>query len=72
MWDYLTGDFDAALSAKKCLNRAVANIRPGSIIVFHDSTKCYKIMQDVLPAYLETLYEKGYKSQAITDQYLQQ
>ncbi len=70
MWDYLSGDFDRSLPAERCLSRAISNIRPGSIIVFHDSKKAFRTLQEVLPSYLKVLYKKGFKSKALTPELL--
>jgi hypothetical protein len=40
MWDVLS--FDANVSQEQCLANVLSNIRPGSILVFHDSLKAFK------------------------------
>ena len=36
------------------------NIKPGSIIVFHDSKKAFKNLEKALPVIFEKLKEKNY------------
>jgi peptidoglycan/xylan/chitin deacetylase (PgdA/CDA1 family) len=66
MWDVLSGDFDVQLSPGQCLKNVVSNIRPGSIIVFHDSEKAYKRLRYALPKMLEEGRNKGYVFDKIT------
>jgi peptidoglycan/xylan/chitin deacetylase (PgdA/CDA1 family) len=53
MWDVLSQDYDPRISSQKCLENVEANIRPGSIIVFHDSVKARKNLYFALPQILE-------------------
>ena len=53
MWDILSGDYDPAISPQKCLTNIENNLRPGSIIVFHDSVKARKNLYFALPQILE-------------------
>jgi len=53
MWDVLSGDFDMHLTPEQCLQNVIANIEPGSIVVFHDSTKAWDRMSYTLPRVLE-------------------
>jgi predicted O-methyltransferase YrrM len=41
MWDVLSADL-IKQSQRKMLENVVSNIKPGSIIVFHDSVKAFK------------------------------
>jgi peptidoglycan/xylan/chitin deacetylase (PgdA/CDA1 family) len=60
MWDVLSGDFDIKLEPQKCLENVLLNAGPGSIIVFHDSTKAWNRMSFVLPKVLEYFSKEGY------------
>jgi peptidoglycan/xylan/chitin deacetylase (PgdA/CDA1 family) len=60
MWDIISYDFDAETSKEKCLENVLKNVRPGSIIVFHDSVKAEQNLKHTLPKTLEFLKEKGY------------
>ena len=58
MWDIITGDFDKNITPQQCTDHALDNIKPGSIIVFHDSEKAWERMSYTLPkvlAYCETM-----------------
>ena len=69
MWDIISYDFDATISEEKCLLNVLQNIKPGSIIVFHDSEKCIATLQQLLPKYLDYLKKEGYLSRAIEQHY---
>lgn len=61
MWDVLSADFDTTLSKEKCLANVLSNLKPGSIIVFHDSVKAFKNLEYVLPKTLDFLKENNFK-----------
>lgn len=61
MWDVLSGDFDTNLSGEACLGYVLYHTRPGSIIVFHDSTKAWERMSYALPKVLEHFTKQGYE-----------
>lgn len=65
MWDVLSEDYDASISAERCLENVMENVRPGSIIVFHDSVKAYPHLEYVLPKTLKFLNEKGFVCEGI-------
>jgi peptidoglycan/xylan/chitin deacetylase (PgdA/CDA1 family) len=60
MWDVLSADFDTTISKEKCLDNVLSNVKPGSIIVFHDSTKAFKNLEYVLPKTLGFLKENNF------------
>ncbi|MEY3500502.1 MAG: Peptidoglycan-N-acetylglucosamine deacetylase [Bacteroidota bacterium] len=60
MWDILSADFDATIAPEECLQNVVKNIKPGSIIVFHDSQKAFLNLEYALPKTLAFLKEKGF------------
>lgn len=64
MWDIISYDYDATIAEEKCLQNVLKNIKPGSVIVFHDSLKAEKNLQYVLPKILEFLTEKQLSPQA--------
>jgi peptidoglycan/xylan/chitin deacetylase (PgdA/CDA1 family) len=53
MWSLLSGDFDTDLSPERCLENVVFHLKPGDIVVFHDSQKAWDRMSHVLPRVLE-------------------
>lgn len=65
MWDVLSGDFDQTLSKEKCLNNVLSNVKPGSIIVFHDSIKAFKNLKYVLPKTLTYLKENNFNCEVL-------
>jgi peptidoglycan/xylan/chitin deacetylase (PgdA/CDA1 family) len=65
MWDVLTFDYNASLSPGKCLKGTLDAVRPGSIIVFHDSFKAEKNMTYALPRLLDHFSEKGFSFNAL-------
>ena len=65
MWDILSKDYDASLTPETVLNNVLRNIKPGAIIVFHDSEKAKKNVLAVLPKLLQYLKQQGYTMEAI-------
>jgi peptidoglycan-N-acetylglucosamine deacetylase len=65
MWDVLSGDFDTSLSGEQCSANVIKNVRPGSVIVFHDSEKAFPRMKDSLSRVLEHFSKAGYRFDAI-------
>lgn len=55
MWDILSQDYDRNVSSEKCLSNVLENVRPGSIVVFHDSIKASRNLYHTLPLLLEKL-----------------
>lgn len=60
MWDVLSHDYDQRLTPDACIANVLDNVRPGSIIVFHDSVKAWKNLKDSLPEVLKQLSASGY------------
>jgi hypothetical protein len=67
MWSVLSVDYNRRLSSKTCVRNVMDNVRPGSIIVFHDSAKARKNLYHSLPVVLERLAEEGYGMERIED-----
>ncbi|WP_445453003.1 polysaccharide deacetylase family protein [Flavobacterium sp. 25HG05S-40] len=59
MWDIISFDFDQEISKETCLENVLKNVRPGSIIVFHDSVKAAQNLKYALPKTLDFLQKKG-------------
>ncbi len=68
MWDVLSGDFDTAIDAGKCIRNVTENAVPGSIIVFHDSEKAKDRVLGALPEVLAYFSRKGYTFSALPQQ----
>jgi peptidoglycan/xylan/chitin deacetylase (PgdA/CDA1 family) len=67
MWDVLSADFDTSINARKCTSNVVTNVKPGSIVVFHDSEKAFPRLQESLPEVLENLSVRGYIFETIPE-----
>ncbi len=65
MWNVLSGDFDRELSPEKCLDNVLRHIKPGAIVLFHDSEKAWDRMSYALPRVLEHCRKQGWKMKAI-------
>ena len=61
MWDVLSADFDQSITKEKCLDNILSNIKPGSIVVFHDSVKAFTNLEYVLPTTLKFIEKHNYK-----------
>jgi peptidoglycan/xylan/chitin deacetylase (PgdA/CDA1 family) len=61
MWDVLSYDFDANVAPGECLSGVLNAIRPGSIVVFHDSYKAEKNMSYALPRFLRSCRDMGFE-----------
>lgn len=66
-WSLLSGDFDIKLSPQKCLEQLIFNVKPGDIIVFHDSEKAFPRLSFVLPRLLQFLEDKQWAAKVLTD-----
>jgi peptidoglycan/xylan/chitin deacetylase (PgdA/CDA1 family) len=69
MWDVLSGDFDTAITAERCLQNILLNIRAGSIVVLHDSEKAFPVLEYCLPRALAFCSEKGYRLESLENVY---
>ena len=59
MWDILSYDWQNKCSEELILLKLKRHLRPGSIVVFHDSLKAEKNIRQVLPKILEHIKSKG-------------
>jgi hypothetical protein len=66
MWTVISGDFDDDVSPEKCYRNVADHIKPGRIIVFHDSDKAAEKLTYALPGVLEKLANEGYDLQKIS------
>ncbi len=62
MWSVLTYDFSKAITPEQCLKNSLTGLKPGSIIVFHDSEKAADNMLYVLPEFLKQSSKAGLKA----------
>ena len=61
MWSVLTRDYNQKVTADECFHRSLKAVKPGSIVVFHDSEKAKKNLYAVLPKFIEALLSSNYK-----------
>ena len=61
MWSILTGDYNASLDATDVIASCKKAIKPGSILVFHDSLKAFPLLKNILPALLQHCVQNGLK-----------
>lgn len=59
MWDLLSYDWQKELAPETILDKLKAQLRPGSIVVFHDSLKAEKNLRSVLPEFLKHVVNVG-------------
>lgn len=67
MWSIMSGDFDSNTTPMQCYNNVAENIKPGSIIVFHDNDEAKENMRFVLPKILYNFSLLGYSFQSIPE-----
>ncbi|GHV01842.1 polysaccharide deacetylase [Bacteroidia bacterium] len=65
MWDVLSRDYSRYVSPQSCVRNTTRYIRPGSIIVFHDSNKAFRNLRYALPRVLDYISRAGLKCSAI-------
>lgn len=54
LWDVLSWDFKKNITSENVKKNVLNNVKPGSIIVFHNNLKSYKILKD---CFVETITE---------------
>ncbi len=62
MWDVITHDYSSKYTSDKILRILRKYLRPGSIVVFHDSFKAEKNLFESLDKAIQFWQSKGYKS----------
>lgn len=66
MWDVLTHDYAQSLAPETCLEGSIHAVRPGSIVVFHDSYKAERNLRFVLPAFIRHFKKLGYNFRSLS------
>lgn len=66
MWDIISGDYRSELTPDKVEKNVLKTVRPGSVIVFHDSYKAEKNLKGSLPDIIRKLKEMGYSFGKLT------
>lgn len=65
MWNVLSRDYSSMISPRTCLRNVTKNVKPGSIIVFHDSKKAFRNLKYALPRTLQFIDSKNLKCNKI-------
>ncbi|MDR2885949.1 MAG: polysaccharide deacetylase family protein [Rikenellaceae bacterium] len=65
MWDVLSRDYSRYVSPRQCYKNVAKHVRPGSIVVFHDSVKAFRNLRYALPRVLDYIEKQGWKCSAI-------
>lgn len=65
--DVLSGDFDTTIDGARCWRNVLTNVRPGSIVIFHDSLKGEERLRYALPRTLVHFTKLGYRFRALED-----
>ena len=60
LWDVITYDYERQRTAEDIVRTVRRYVRPGSIILFHDSLKSAHCTPQALPQVIEYLQSKGY------------
>jgi peptidoglycan/xylan/chitin deacetylase (PgdA/CDA1 family) len=68
LWSIMSYDFHKDTSPDQCLNNLIQHVRPGSVVVFHDSVKASTNMLHALPRVLEYFGQRGFEFRAIPPQ----
>lgn len=66
MWNNISEDYDRKIPPHRVAQKVTRHIRPGNIIVFHDSVKASANMLYALPIVLEAIKKRGLKCEIIT------
>lgn len=64
-FDYITEDYEVKLAPAICSNAAIKSIKPGSVVIMHDSIKAAPRLMATLPAILEHYSAKGFTFKAL-------
>ncbi len=65
LWTVISQDYARQYTPEQCLRKVTRFVKPGHIVVFHDSWKAWKNMSYALPRTLEYIYSKGYTCDVI-------
>ena len=65
MWTVLTYDFSKVITQEQCLQNSLIGLKPGSIVVFHDSEKSADNMLYALPGFLKQCNSLGLNAKTL-------
>lgn len=67
MWSALSMDYHPRVSKEDCYEKAVKQLKPGNIILFHDSIKAKEKMLFAVEKLLKKASEEGYAFQSLSN-----
>ena len=65
LWSYLSLDYDRRIDPAVSLKVLEKNLKPGHIVVFHDSRKAFPSLKYLLPKLLEIFSKRGFDFKAL-------
>ena len=65
MWSIVSHDYNRHLTPRRVLRNVIAEIKAGSIVVFHDSDKAFRNMSSALIHTLEYVKQQGWRCKII-------
>ena len=65
LWSIISMDYSRCVSGRRVVQYVMSHIKPGDIVVFHDSLKAERNLRYALPFVLETIAMRGYKAKPI-------
>ncbi len=66
MWSSLSGDYDPRKRPQECAQNVLKGLKPGDIMVFHDSAKSRNNVMGALPEVIRGVRERGYQFDTLT------
>ncbi|PKP41040.1 MAG: polysaccharide deacetylase family protein [Bacteroidetes bacterium HGW-Bacteroidetes-10] len=65
MWNVVSRDYSRRVSEKQCVKNVLPHLKPGAIIVFHDSIKSSRNLWHTLPIVLDEIDFRGFRCKKI-------
>lgn len=65
LWSLLTGDFDTKLTPSACAEHTLLLVKPGDIVVLHDSVKAFPRLEYLLPRLLAHCQKQAWPMKAL-------
>lgn len=65
LWSVLTGDYNASLTSSAILTSVLPLLKPGAVVVMHDSIKAFPHLQVILPVILRYCTEQNFVLSAL-------
>ena len=65
LWDVLSRDYSRYVTPRSCVRNVIRHLRPGSVVVFHDSHKSFRNLRHALPRVLEHIDRMGLRCETI-------